>query len=176
MSFSNTSIVQLLSSLKKSLGHIFPQIPLETTYIFKWHADCIYFSHRGVEDIFLPAKLLPHGIQFMYPLPWNFLGIHCQIPMENGFNRRQSPGFWSLNTSPPGFVRSFSPLPLDFPRPFSHPLPWIFQCPQPPCADNKCNLYYAENDGNFLTFRVRIYFSLILNLITIYSTPIVAKP
>ena len=79
-------------------------------------ADCIYFSHRGVEDIFLPAKLSPPGIRCIYPLPWNFLGIHCQIPLENGFNRRPSSGFWSLITPTPWISAVFF-----------HPSPWIFQ-------------------------------------------------
>ena len=67
------------------------------------------------------GRRLP-GIQFIYPLPRNFLGIHCQIPLENVFNRRSSPGFWFLITPPPPPAIFFT-LPSGFSMTFLHPSP-----------------------------------------------------
>jgi hypothetical protein len=56
------------------------------------------------------------------------IGIICQIALENGFNHRSSPGFWSLITEPPGFFT----LLQDFPRPFLHPSPGFSIVLNPP--------------------------------------------
>ena len=50
-----------------------------------WQIAFTFYTGGEVEDILLPAKRWPPGVQFIYPLPWNFLGIHCQIPLEKGF-------------------------------------------------------------------------------------------
>ena len=66
----------------------------------------------------------------LYTLPWNFPNLASKG--LNGFNRRPSPGFWSLNTSPPGFVRSFSPTPWIFQGLFYPLPPWFSSVLNPP--------------------------------------------
>ena len=122
---------------------------LKVTFNGRWHLFSAQGGGGGLRTSFYQLNC--------DPLEFSLYTSSLEFPRNSLLD---TPGKWlqlqtiscilvSNHTTPWISAVFFTPPP-EFSKAFFTPLPWIFHCPQPPSAENKCNLYYTDGSKYFI--------------------------